>query len=179
MPTSAPKISSTSTNSARHLRPKAWDRLASSGMRSFTITLFLHFFQPINVPSPTIRVIAMASSAFLAPDRSAPYRLAPDRLAPYRSAPDRLAPDRFAPDRLAPDRSAPDRSAPDRSAPDSLATDRSAPDRSAPYRLAPDRLAPDRSALDRLALEASAASSAARTCIPLSMPSGTSNVNRI
>src|SRR5574343_119954 len=121
-PNSPLNTSRTSANSARHLRPKEGERLASSGMQSLTITPPEHFFQPISEPSGRIRVCAITKPAFLAPDRSAPDRSAPDKLARYRSAPDRRAPDRLSPDRLAPDRAARDRLAPDR-----LARYRSAP----------------------------------------------------
>src|SRR5579859_4405678 len=102
IPTSAPITSRTFTYSARHFRPVALLRLAFSPISTLTRTLFLHFFQPVNWPdSGTMEVRRSGSSAFLAPDRLAPYRSAPDRLAPYRLAPDRLARDRLAPYRLA------------------------------------------------------------------------------
>src|SRR3990167_7799409 len=128
-PFSAPIISSTSANSARHLRPVPFERRASFGMNSLAMILPSSFFHPIRSPSTTITFIAIESSAFTAPDRvgresPAPERSALERLALERSALERSALERLALERLAPERLAPERLAQKRPALERLALER-------------------------------------------------------
>src|SRR3990172_8290381 len=130
-PYSAPTTSTTFAYSARHFRPVELLRFAALGTGNFTITLFLHFFQPIMSPSGTMVVTASAISLFLAALRSASRRLAARRSAARRLAALRSAALRSAALRSAALRSAARRLASRRLAARTLAALRSAALRSA------------------------------------------------
>src|SRR6202166_4223096 len=114
-----PEPSTTSANSARHLRELyAFTRLASGGMRSVAIEPSASFLYPTNSPAGRMHCCSNPFAPLrFAPLRSAPLRSAPLRSALLRSASLRSASLRFAPLRFAPLRSAPLRFAPLRYAP--------------------------------------------------------------